>query len=318
MAYGRKKGTGRARGRMSRGRAPRRAVKVPKKKKTARSYTRSNALAVNRLSRKIESVRMAAYGSIQRNFVKFADIMTVSETRPILWDIMDFSKEESASNIGGLVYQQDAAGAVAGATHWQVPPTLATNPFHDGYNNDSVGSGKYLAISATTVIKLEGRPNLSNARVRVQVFGVKATQLVPNTSTAPLDNMILPSAMSNFHHMATPTFGNYLPSNRFKTYVDKWCYLNSSKTNADIKGTSANTKYIRFTIKPQGGKLCIQQFTLPNIQGNQNVDDFGPTNIPLGQPLWCLISCDDSSADADRCTVDCSTVRTWRDPTGQY
>lgn len=287
MAYARKYKSRKSGARRPSRYAKRRAVAVPKKKKTPRSYTRSNAKQINTNARAIERLRMSQYGSVQRNFVQFSDVITVRDTRPILWNIMDFTKEESPTELGGLIYQQDAAAAVQAVGHWKTPPVLAGNPYHSGYNSDSVGTGKYLAMKATTVINVYGRPNLSDCRIRIQVFSMKAGNLIPNLTTQPQDNMVLPAALGALQYMATPVQGNYLPSNRFKTYVDKWIYINSSKTNASVKGTTRNSAYCSFTIAPKGGKLVLQQFTSPNVQGNPAADqDFGPLNIGLNEPLW--------------------------------
>ncbi len=287
MAYARRYKSRKSGARRSGSYGKGRRVPVPKKKKTPRAQSRYVAKQTNTNTRAIERLRMQSYGSIQRNFVHFADVVTVRDTRPILFDLMNFTKEESPTQLGGLVYQQDASAAVAAVTHFKTPPTLAGNPFHAGYNSDSVGGGRYLAIKATTVINIYGRPNLSDCRVRVQVFSVKAGNTIPNLSTLPQDNMVLPAALGNLQYMASPVQGNYLPSNRFKTYVDKWIYLNSSKTNASVKGTTANSTYCRFTIAPKGGKLCMQQFTSPNVQGDPTADqDFGPLNVGISEPLW--------------------------------
>ena len=125
------------------------AVAVPKPKKTMRKYTRSNAMAINKLSRQVRSLQQAKYGSVQRNF-QLSNLMTPFAARPIITDIMDFTCRRPAT-AGANFAQYDAQPTPVLQTvgNW----TPSTNLYHADQNLDIPDTGKYLALSCHVTMR---------------------------------------------------------------------------------------------------------------------------------------------------------------------
>lgn len=298
-------------------------VAAPPPKKTVKTYVRKNAYKIADLKRDVRFLKMARYGAVQINFQKTDRTLIPTKSRPVLFDMMDFTCRRAAAppapaSSGAILYQYNALGtAPIAASTWHINSTLATNPYWLGQNRDIPDTGKYLPLSAHYVFRVEGNPSLDNTRVRLQVFSVKPRTYVPNSVAS--NNLVLPTALNNLENMASPT-ENRLSRVHFKCYADKWLFLNSSKTNDDTKGTSANIKYKSITVNPKKKKVRTQAVTNPETPMDPDAEfpdgNFGPLNVPITTPLWCLISTDDESAVLDSVEVGISRRVAWRDPIG--
>jgi len=315
---------GRARGRTSHYR--KKAVAVPKAKRTVRKYTRSNSMAINRLARKVSWLTEARYGSIQRNF-HVSNLMTPLAAQPILTDIMDFTCRR-ANSAGANFAQYNAAGtAVQTVGNW----TPSTNIFHAGQNQDLVDTGKYLALSCHVTMRFQATPSAIDTRIRVDLFSVKAKAIQQVMSGQPLFSF--PTALRQLNDLANPE-KNKLGGNPYiKVYATKWLYLSSSRNGPAAPGTGAqlpgpavtgNSGYLSFNICPKKGKLRTQDDTVPATPSDPIapiVDgNYGPFNVPQDEPLFLLISSSDPSAilpPANIVSVQLSRTVRWRDPIGQ-
>lgn len=289
--------------------------------------------------RAIRSLSMRMYGSLQCSLVKNVEVLKCDTLHPLLFDLSDATQVTlNPPAQGGRIWQRlfTPAGTVSMVSAFQTPPTVATNPFINRWANDRPGSGKYLLEHSTVCIELEGRPNLTNTRVRIQVFRAKGSALVPNVATAPTDSLILPEAMIHFKHMADVSANpNLLPRKYFTTVYDKWVVISSAPANTPLSPgpgtvskhpTTLNKKYVRFSIKRK--QLVKQSISYPVVQDVSPATPvpelpggfYGPKNRSISQPLWCLISCDDSE-DANHpgtLSVGISKYQRFRDPVGAY
>jgi len=302
------------------------AVAVPKVKRTQRKYTRSNAMAINKLARKVSWLTEARYGSVQRNF-QVSPLMTPYSNRPILTDIMDFTCRR-ATSAGALFAQYNAAlTGVSTVGNW-TPST--NNHFMSGQNSDIVDTGKYLALSCKVTMRFQATPSAIDTRIRVDLFSVKAHAIQQVLSGQPLFSF--PTALLQLQDLANPE-KNKLGGNPYlKVWATKWLYLSSSRNGPATPGTgqqnpgpavTGNSGYLSFNVCPKGGKLRNQEVTVPSTPADIStiVDgDFGQFNIPQSEALFLLISSSDPSATgtpANIVSVQCSRCIRWRDPIGR-
>ena len=302
------------------------AVAVPKVKRTVRKYTRSNALAINKLSRQVKFLNQARYGSIQSNF-QVSPLMSPLASRPILTDIMDFTCRR-ATSAGALFAQYDASLTnVSTVGNW-TPST--NNHFMSGQNADIVDTGKYLALSCKVTMRFQATPSVIDTRIRVDLFSVKAHAIQQVLSGQPLFSM--PTALIQLQDLANPE-KNKLGGNPYlKVWATKWLYLSSSRNGPATPGTgqqnpgpavTGNSGYLSFNIAPKGGKLRNQEVTVPATPQDISTvidGDFGPFQIPQSEALFLLISSSDPSVTgtpANVVTVQCSRSIRWRDAIGR-
>lgn len=331
-------------------------VSVPKKKKVAKSYVRSNSMAINTLARKVKSLQMSQYGPIQTNFqvpnATFAHL-TPTAALPILTDLCDFtcSRVPGEQQNGCKFFQYNAGGNLTQGSMYSFAG-LTDNPYWRNYNQNQPGEiGVYLPISATYTISIEGNPSLDDTRVRFDVFTQRTKPLLQSAGTLPANQgLVLPRALNHMANMATPEV-NRINRQYFKPYFTRVFYINSSKT-ATTKGTTGNTARFRFTIRPKKPrKQLIVTGPSPTVDDiltaqqeiedalNDHLDesehssthddieltappakvglDFGPFNTVLGSQLWMLISTDDITATGtDAVNVKVSRHVKWRDFVG--
>ncbi len=274
---------------------------------------------------------MSQYGSIQKNCVVGSGILAPTSVSPLLLDLSDFTRKydpteyESASH-GGYIYSLDTtAGTLTQPANWVIPPlaVTATNPFQQ-FNNDIVDGGKYLAMANYLTVKLEGRPQLSNVRVRFQVIQQNMNAVYNSTPNNPQEPL-LPDALIHLKNLATFTSGNYLPKKFFRCTFDKTVLMNSASVPSQgAHGTTANIKYVRIPWKPRGGMLVRQRLTAPTSNtGSTTLPEpdrgyFGPDVRNPGQMHWLLISTDENPANTPTLQVTLKSLRIWRDAQGSY
>lgn len=176
--------------------------------------------------------------------------------------------------------------------------------------------------SVKLTFKLLGLPSLDNTRVRIDLFTCKSGAFRPTTAAlASTQDMIMPGALKHLSGMATPTANKFNPVYH-KLVATKWCHINSQPAStAGTHPTTENNKYVSFFIKPRKGIVKNQQITVPATPQDEQIEvadgDYGPYNVPINQPLWCLISTDDEIASVgDRLQVQIQRECKWCDPIG--
>lgn len=284
----------------------------------------ASARALQAVSRKLERVRMMTYGSIQRNFVIANRTLSPTDARPFMFDCNDLFFQPQplipGAGNGADVYQYNALGQLTNVANWIIPPVVQDNVFHEGANADTPGTGKYLLLSNSLVFRVEaGTTGISNRRVRIQVFSCKSHRFVPNLTTLPQDNMIMPAALNQLGYMCRPTAGNFLPRKYFDIHYDSGMRsMNSTKTDANLKGTTQNVLFMKYTWSPKGGKLINQRYTSPSIQNEDPPMTLagGPDRVSIAQPRWVLFSSDDPASDTEQFNINISSVRRYRDHVG--
>lgn len=308
-------------------RRPSRYASVPRVRVSkAIPLARKSSVDTNR--RMLERLKMSQYGSIQKCCVVATEILIPTSRKPLLMDLSDFTRETLAPEYdaanGGWIYTLDNAGALEQFAKWEVPPLaqVSSNPFM-AFNNDIVDGGKYLALSNYMTFRVEGRPNVSNVRVRFQVFTQKMNAVYNTDSTAT--DFALPDALIHMKNLATFTSGVFLPKKFFNVKYDKTIFLNSSSVADEGQhGTTPNVKYVNIPWTPPGGKLVRQKFTAPiNNVNSATLPEpdrgyFGPDVRNPGELEWLLISTDDSSLTTASIQITAKSLRCWRDAQGSY
>jgi len=328
MPYGRQssmsRGYSRTRSRKSTYR--KKAVAVPKVKRTVRKYTRSNAMAINKLSRKVAWLSEARYGAIQRNF-QVSNLMTPLADQPILTDIMDFTCRR-ATTPGANFAQYNAAGTVLNTIgNW----TPSTNLFHAAQNLDIPDTGKILQLSCHVTMRFQATPSAVDTRIRVDLFSVKAKAIPTTISGQPI--FAMPTALFQLKQLANPELNKLGGNPYLRVWSTKWLYLSSSRNmnpgtgagNAPGPAVTGNSGYLSFSINPNKGKGKVrnQEITAPATpQDDVALTDgnWGTFNIPQDESLFLLISSSDQSATLPTpnvVTVQCSRTVRWRDPIGK-
>lgn len=293
-------------------------VYAPKKRKKLkyRKYRKSGlpaqkrvdnkqTAAINALSKKIYELELSKYGKVQQNFHKLERTLVPTNTKPLCFDLTDFTCVRNVIT-GGSVWQHNLNPPVnvSSASHWVRAEN--NNLYWNNNNDDQPDGGAYLAKMATYFVEIRGNVSLSNTRVRFDVISQKSDALIPNSQAT--DDANLPDTLQYMKHLADFGTPNRINPIYFKKYMTKTVYLNSSKLDRNTKGTTSNVMRFSFTIRPN--KVCIQNETNPQVGGGAIVDDndpsiidqqdeiargnFGPNNVPATQPLWCIISTDDS------------------------
>lgn len=319
-----------------------RMVKPPPRKKTSKDYVRSNARAINRLSKSVTALTMGSYGKIQKNFQETVGLVPI-DSAPICFDATDFTCQRANDlgvelQPGCKVYQVNLTGTnITVANKWRLASQSIANPFWDAPNADLVGdTGSYKPVQADYFFKVyAGRNRIDDAWVDIRLIAMKpgAATLVQAPSAQGYSERVLPRALK---HMKFLTDGaNAINADYFKTYKHMRIYLNSQTnltnptpgaTSAQIgqSSTTGNSKFRHLTVRPKGVKQQLQSFPDPNeaegIGGaGDDVQDgaYGFRNVSLTSPLWCLISTNDQSIiDGDQITVDVRRKVIWRDQMG--
>lgn len=294
------------------------AVPVPRKKRSQPS--RTNAVAINTNRRMIKQLKMSQYGSVQTNFQVSRATVTPFNERPILLDLSDFSKADPTA-VGGPVtgalwYQYNAGGTLQQVNQWTSAP-LGLNPYWLGVNKDIPDTGKMFQLYQKTVFKVEGSPNLNDTRIRFDVFRAKTRAFTPNSTLT--STLILPNALNHFGGLSNNT--NRISSQYFSKVMTKWIYLSSQRPTGGAgatQGVTGNSRYV--TIYTKLNRVRTQNVGLPLNPNAQNPEfqegNWGPLNSALGSPLWCMISAQDPDATADNVLVSASRTVVWRDPQG--
>lgn len=325
----------------SKAKAPKRGrkVKARKHKKTGvsgqKAYDNKQTAAINSLTKKVYSLEMSKYGKVQQNFHSLERTLRPTATKPLCFDLTDFTCVRpvlaSAPPINGAIVYQHALVPpvnVSTASHWL--PAQNDNLYWNNNNDDQPDGGAYLCKMVTYFVEVTGARFLSNTRVRFDVISQKPAGYLPNSQLA--DEAVLPDTLNFMKHLCEPHVNRINPV-YFKKYMTKTIFINSSKT-AGTKGTTANKMRFSFTLRPN--KVCIQNETNPIVGGGIQYDpdlpppslaqqeeidrgNFGPNNVPITQPLWCIISTDDgagSDVGTEGVEIKISRRCVWADALG--
>jgi len=295
---------------------------IRKKPKTKHAAIRTNATSVYKLAKQVNSLKMSQIGSVQRNMQNLVATQLIpTATAPLLFDCTDFSCFRSASgNQGCQVYQVTATNTVLPASGFNIQD-WSTNPYWSRQNQDICDTGKYMPIWCKYTIRIEGQRALDNTRIRVDLFSARAKAIIPSTSTPVNNNVVLPAGLVHLKNMADPTLNRLNPT-FFKKYRHKTILINSAKTDpvTGVGGNiSSNIRYHTFTVCPK--KMKYQGLSNPDNPQDPTSEildgNFGPLNVPIDSPFWCLISTDDASQlDGDRVSIKINRECKWRDSQG--
>jgi len=268
----------------------------------------------------LHKLKMSQYGSVQKNFQLSRATVQPYNSRPIIFDLTDFSKADPTA-VGGAVagarwYQYSAAGTLQAINQWQ-SSSLGLNPYWLGVNKDIPDTGKMFQLWQKTTFKIEGSPRLKDTRIRFDVFRAKSKAFTPNVATTA--SLILPGALNHFGGLADNT--NQISSVYFTKIMTKWVYLNSLRPTGGAgasQGTTGNSRYL--TIYTKLNRVRTQNIGIAYNPNTQNPEfeegNWGPLNSSLGAPLWCLISSQDQNGDADNVLVSAKRTVVWRDSQG--
>lgn len=308
---------------------------------------------INKLSRQVYKLQMSSYGKVQQNFHLMQNAGSPSDNhfyitneRPVCLDLTDFTcirGPEDATGLpaqeGGSIYQLAPPALAPGRVCNWVPkpqnPDYGKNYYWDTQNLDRPDTGAYLAMGATYFVEVEGIPFCDNTRVRFDVISQKPNAILPARLIQPPNTplpRLLPDTLRYFQNICDPTENRINPT-YFRKYMSKTVFLNSSKassTGVTTRGTTANK--MRFSFKITPNKLCVQAETNPQVGGGIVINDsppptdgeqdeiprgnFGPRNVPATQPLWLLVSSDNTQDNDHRIKVSMSRRIVWRDHIG--
>ena len=283
---------------------------------------------INKLTKQVYNLQMSKFGNVQQNYHALAEQLKPAATKPICFDMNDYTCERGVV-IGGLVYQHDPANVPPSepveVTHW-IRNDNGQNFYWQNQNEDQPDAGSYLAMDATYFFSIQGNRSLSDTRIRLDLIVQKEDVSFPSFATAATQSLALPDTLQYMKHLCDP-YQNRINPTYFRKIMTKIVYINSSKTNAHVKGTTGNR--MRFSVNVKPNRVMIQNETNPQTGGGVVAFDsggtgeqqeyergnFGPLNVPTTQPLWCIISTDDPNG-GDEVIVEVSRRVRWRDALG--
>ena len=331
--------------------APKKAVPVPRKRKTFKTHVRTNALAINRIARVQRQLKAMTYGSVQEGYHTLnVDSIIVHREKPILMDLGDFTRYRQVSNvqtIGARVYtlaQAQDYNVLSNPNSYDVVPeaywknqTFQNSPYFMGRQEDIVDTGKYLPMFGSYTFKIRAASLLAPVKVTFTMFTVRAKAMIP----LPLgmqERRNLPAGLVNLRRMADPT-ENRMSRQFFKVYKTQTVWVNPVRpwpgditTASVVDGTGYSPvaeKFHTITIRPK--KVRTQDITNPDDPSDPTPEapdgNYGHHQVTHDTPLWLLISCTDmetvnGGAPGQNMgvnqfvTVDCTRVVKWRDHIG--
>ena len=323
MAYARMRRTSTRRRRPYRRGSTRKAVPVPRAPRTLKSryYVRKNAYQINRISRDVRYLKMARYGAVQKNLHILNRQLTPTSTQPVLGVVNNIQADNPESGaLGAPWYQLDATG-----TSNTVVSRFIRNDdtYWDQQNLDIVDGGIAFIHDLKLTFRLFCDPDsgvqISNKRVRIDLFKQKTRALVTPQSLGDIQQLPAVAAQVKMRNMANPTLNKFNPE-YFHLIRSRFVFFNPSKTDADNKGTGAALKYVSMSVPKKYLGRVTQQSTNPQYPGGPSTsgDGFGINNMPIHQRLWVMISTDDPNtfpANEPEIKVSIQRSVTWRDTT---
>lgn len=314
-----------------RNRTYRRKAPGPPAKKTTRNYVRKNAFVNRKQSKQIKFLMNARYGAVQRNLQISNNTMRVLRNYPLLFDVGDFTMARqgtppsTAASFGCRIWTVNTLqNGISQASYFRDNFGTTVNSYWQSPNNDVVGdTGRYKPIYADYTIGIEGRPNVDNVHVQLDLFTQKAG-FFEWTQGGSTTRRTLPEGLIDLRMMASAE--NEFNPSYFKRYWRKRIFINSEKDAAGpqvTQGTTGNIKYIKFRVRP---RARYQSDTAPDVPGTVPLETspgdsssgtYGRYNVDPRVPLWLLISATDITSADDQ--INCFVQRhvVWRDQMGQ-
>lgn len=301
-----------------------RKAPAPKpQRKTTRTYARSNALAVRSCMRSIHRLKISQYGPIQKNLQVLRTGMRPTSNQPCFFVCNNITcQNPDTSDVGCLVYQLNAAG-----TGNTIPTSFVrnNNSYFDQQNRDILEQGIALVRDIKMTFRIqclsENGQQISNKRVRIDMFKQKSKALVSPLSLGDVQQLPAAVAQSKLRNLANPA-ANRWNEEYFDLISSRFCYLNPSKTNATNKGTGAAIKYVSMTVPSKYLRRPItQQTTAPATAIDDTLvtaDDsnWGVGQMPINQRIWICVSSDDPNSfpgTDPEIDVTCQRYVSWRD-----
>lgn len=295
-------------------RPPKKNKDVKRSKHGKRQDKLQNTM-IDKLSRQVYQLQMASYGKTQQNLQGLQTVIIPIASRPVCFDLTDFTSYRAPNQHGCGIWQVNATGGVDNVNAFTTSH-LNANIYWAGNNNDGPDTGAYLAQAVTYFIEVAGRDTLDNTRVRFDVISARPGSTLGADGT--LITRALPETLPHLINLADPAGGFRINPMYFKKYFSKTILINSAKT-ADTKGTTANI--IRFSFKLKPNKVVLQRTTAPNVRALDTLTEeasgnFGPYSVGTTQPLWMIISTDDATSLNDSVVVNIARRTVFRDHMG--
>ena len=281
---------------------------------------------INKLTDQVYQLQMSKFGNTQQNYHSVAEQLKPTATSPICFDMNDYTCERGEV-LGGNIYQHiPGALDVSSVSHW-IRNANGNNFYWNNQNEDQPDGGSYLAMDHTYFFSLRGNRALSDTRVRIDIIQQKSQTFFPGTGTGlNNDDLVLPFTLGSFKHLCDP-YQNRVNPTYFKKVMTKIVYINSSKQDPHVKGTTGNRMRFSITLRPN--RVMVQNETNPQVGGGvvafdsggtgeqeeYRLGNFGPLNVPATQCLWCIISTDDAQGGNEVICEISRRVR-WKDSLG--
>lgn len=323
MPYGRKNYRS-SYGRTRRTYRPRKmAVKPPPQKKTTRTYVRRNAYAVNRLMRDVRYLKQARYGAVQKNLQVLPPSrpLTPTATQPVLCCINNIQADNITSGAQGCPwYQVTTTGELNIISRFQ----RNNDTYFDQMNDDIIDGGiaylNYLKLTIRINCIPDNGVQISNKRVRIDMFKQRTSALVSPVNLADVQQLPAVAAIQKLNNMANPTLNKFNPV-YFELIDTKFVFLNPSKVDPENKGTGASLKYVSMQVPRKHLGRITQQNTNPAYDGGPDTNGVGwnVQNMPIHQRIWLMISSDDPSTfpgTDPELQINVSRYISWRDYMG--
>ena len=265
---------------------------VPRVKRTTRTYTRKNALAVRSLARDVRYLKMARHGEIQRNLQTLTRPVQPTLTQPVFFVANDIQADNPVSGAAGCpLYQLNAGGTSTIVSNFQ----RNNNTFWEDQNLDIVDTGSFYLHSLKLTFRINCAPDnnvqISNRRVRIDIFKQRTKALSTPSTLSTINQLPAVAAQTRLQRLARPDQNKWNPV-YFELLSSRFCFLNPSKTNATDKGTGAAIKYCSISVPKKYLGKFTQQITDPSPPQDPTGPGYGVSNFPIHQRIWCCVSSD--------------------------
>lgn len=312
----------------------RRRTAIPHKKKTTRTYVRTNALVNRRQSRQIRTLFNMRYGPVQRGLQLGNISFRINASQPIVFDAADFTSSrisQTGTVSGGCqVWQVNSLTTGITAAGNFTTSTVGNNAYWVFSNKDIVDGGRYKPLYATYTVEVSGRGLLDSTHIQMDLFCQKAGFEKFALASAGMSQYqrFMPEGLVNLTSMC---FENSFNPSIFKTYSRKRMLINSQGSyttdsqgnTTGYQGNTSNVKYFKFTVKPKRARQQLESFpeTPGDVEQEAGQTGFGGYGAPLQvdprTPLWCMFSTTDrTSLDGDSVQIRIKRHVVWRDIQG--
>ena len=265
---------------------------VPRTKRTTRTYTRKNAIAVRSLARDVRYLKMARHGEIQRNLQTLTRDLQPTLTQPCFCVINDIQADNPVSGAAGAPwYQLNSGGTSTIVSNFQ----RNNNTFWENQNFDIVDTGSFYLHELKLTFRINCLPDnnlqISNRRVRIDIFKQRSRALSTPSTLSTINQLPAVAAQTRLQRLARPDQNKWNPV-YFELIMTKWVFLNPSKTNPTDKGTGAAIRYCSMSVPKKYLGKFTQQITDPSTPQDPTGPGYGVSNFPIHQRIFCCVSSD--------------------------